>query len=275
MLALFANSKNAPSDDWLDIRTRIFISLICSMVAILLKTVAPILVLGLVTLLYVLQTRRVALLAVVYLLIVALTALSLGTVWLFFGGLEWVLLHNGSEFAAMAGRFKSQILASFHIPFLRLIPSINVLLALSLTVHLQRFINAMKMLRLPRIIYLPLTVFCRFVPEFIQNVRQLREAVLLRGLSVSFGSLFLHPVHSLRLTLVPLVVRTFRMADNLAVAAEMKRIGYIKQPTMLAPLAFRKTDFVAMTATVLISAALVIWHFIVQPAATMGPGAGL
>ena len=270
MLALFANSKKDPVEDLFDIRTRIFISFVCAIVAILLDKSGPIIALALITLLYVLQTRRVGLLLVVYFLVVIMTALSLAMVWLFFGGLEWVLSERGSEYAAMAGRFRVQMLGSFYIPFLRLIPTINVLLALSLTFSLQRFINAIKMLRLPRVIYLPLTVFCRFIPEFIQNVRQLREAVVLRGLSVSFGSLFLHPIRSLRLTLVPLVVRTFRMADNLAVAAEMKRIGYIRLPTMLAPLAFRKVDFVAMGVALGIGLALLIWHFTVQSTPSMG-----
>ncbi|MEI6892231.1 MAG: energy-coupling factor transporter transmembrane component T [Pontiella sp.] len=269
MPGLFANFEAAPVQDGLDIRTRIFISFVCSCVAVYLDEVGPIVALGVASLVYVLPTQRIRLLLIVYLLVALMTVLSLGTVWLFFGSVEWALLKAGSDSAAMAGMFKTQILASCHIPFLRLIPSLNVLLALSFSFHVQTFVNAMKMLHLPRIIFLPLMVFCRFVPEFILNVRQLREAVLLRGFSISFGSIFIHPVQTLRLTLVPLVIRTLRMADNLAVAAEMKRVGYVKRPTVVTPLKFGKADWMVMAVAVLLGIGLVAWQVLIQEPPTM------
>jgi energy-coupling factor transport system permease protein len=118
----------------------------------------------------------------------------------------------------------------------------------------------MKSVRMPRFLFIPLLVFCRFVPEFVDVIRQLRDAVRMRGFAVGFGSAILHPFQTIRLTAVPLVVRTLRMADNLSMAAEMKRVGYAKRPTQLRTLRFRHLDFAVLAFTVLVSAALCIWE---------------
>ena len=256
MLALSGKSDVDP----LDIRTRILISLIVSTAAVFLSRSLPLAALGVVTFFYVLATRRYKVIAVSYLLIMLMSLLSLAIVFLFFHGTEWALRAAGSEHARMAAMFKKSMIQNFHTPFLRMIPTLNVLLAISLNFQVQRFVGAMKSVRLPRIIFLPLTVFCRFIPEFILNIRQLRDAVMMRGFSVSFGSFFIHPVFTLRLTLIPLAVRTLRMGDNLAMAAEMKRIGYARRPTLFKPMRFRRVDFIALAVTVAAVAAVIVWQ---------------
>ena len=254
-------SKNsAPAADPLDIRTRILISLAVSTAAVYLKSAGPLAALGVATFFYVLATRRYKVIAISYVLITFMSFLSLAIIWLFFQGAEWALNAAGSEHARMAAMFKTTMIKNFHTPFLRMAPALNVLLAISLNFQVQRFVGAMKSARLPRVVFLPLTVFCRFIPEFILNIRQLRDAVMMRGFSVTFGSFFLHPALTLRLTLIPLSVRTLRMADNLAMAAEMKRIGYARRPTIYKPLRFSRLDIAAMTAALVVVAAVIAWQ---------------
>ena len=267
MRGSFANSEADP----LDIRTRILISLAVSTTAVFLDRTGPLAALALATFFYVLATRRIKTIAVSYLCIAIMSVCSIAIVWLFFAGTEWVLTKAGSDHARMAAMFKTTMLRNFHTPFLRMIPALNVLLAISLNFQVQRFVGAMKSLRFPRVLFLPLTVFCRFIPEFILNVRQLRDAVLMRGFSVSFGSLFVHPVFTLRLTLVPLSVRTLRMADNLAMAAEMKRIGYARRPTLFKTLRFRRADAVVLGLAVAVIVAAAVWQALLpKPPSMMG-----
>jgi len=246
--------------DPLDIRTRILISLTVSTCAVFLSRTAPLAALAAASFFYVLATRRYKVIAVSYVAIALMSLLSIIIVWSFFAGAEWALAAGGSGHARTAAMFKASVLRNFYMPFLRMIPSLNVLLAISLNFQVQRFVGAMKSVRLPRMIFLPLTVFCRFIPEFILNIRQLRDAVMMRGFSVSFGSLFIHPALTLRLTLVPLAVRTLRMADHLAMAAEMKRIGYARRPTLFRPLHFRRLDAAALLVTAGLVAAVIVWQ---------------
>ncbi len=262
---------DARRTDPLDIRTRLFVSLLVSGVAVYLSGTGPLLTLGALSLAYLLlSARRYRVALVAYLAVGVMMLFTVGIVWGSFAVGE--ALVAGTAWEAPVARLKPAMLGNFHTPFLRMVPSLNVLLALGLTFSVQRFVGAMKSLRLPRVIFLPLMVFCRFVPEFVDVIRRLRDAVRMRGFSVSFGAALIHPLQSLRLTAVPLTVRTLRMADHLAVAAEMKRVGYARRPSQLRTLSFGRRDAAVAAATVILLAALTVWQILV-PAVPYGPAA--
>lgn len=252
-----------------DIRARILVSLVVSTLSIYLSDTMALSALGLATFLYLLESRRFVVVAAAYAFIALMTVLSFGLIWGFFTGCEHVVA--GTAAAKTVGTFKTAMTSNLHTPFLRMIPSLNVILAISLNFSVQGFTGTMKSAHLPRALFIPLMVFCRFIPEFVEVIGQLRDAVRLRGFSLSFGSAFVHPFRTLRLTFVPLAVRTLRMADNLAIASEMKEVGYAKHPTQLNPLHFRACDGVLLVATVLLCGALGAWQ-VAHPAKTYQHG---
>ncbi len=240
--------------DVLDIRTRLLISLAVTSVTLYLSSNATLAAMSAITFVYLLQTKRYVVIVVVYLLMLLMSVLSIGIIYGSSRLFLWLLPGDGMA------KMMSGVLDGFHTPFLRSIPSMNVLLAIGLNFSVQGFVGTMKSVRLPRLLFLPLLVFCRFVPEFVDVVRQLRDAVRMRGFSVGFGSAILHPFQTIRLTVIPLIVRTLRMADNLSIAAEMKRVGYAKKPTQLRTLRFRRLDFAVLAVTILVSAVLCFWE---------------
>lgn len=245
--------------DALDIRTRVLISLLVSGVAIALGGTGPLLALGALSLAYVLlSTRRYRVVLVAYLAVAAMMSLTVAIIWVTFRLSE--ALAAGTSWEKGVAALRPALLGNFHTPFLRMVPSINALLAVGLNFSVQRFVGAMKSVRLPRVVFLPLMVFCRFVPEFVDVIRQLRDAVRMRGFSVSFGAALLHPAQTLRLTAVPLVVRTLRMADHLSVAAEMKRVGYARRPTQLRALRLTWRDAAVSAAAALLLGGLLAWQ---------------
>ncbi len=74
----------------------------------------------------------------------------------------------------------------------------------------------------------------------------------------------------MRLTLVPLMVRTLRISDNLAVAAEMKQIGYTKKPTQRINQKFDKFNIGVIICALAISIALIIWQIQLPELPKMG-----
>ena len=266
--AKFDPDSTAARMDVFDIRTRLMISLVVTSATLYLSSNATLAAMSALTFLYLLQTRRYVVIVCAYLLMLLMTLLSLGIIY---GSSRLLVLAFPSDGMA---RMMSGVLDGFHTPFLRSLPSMNVLLAIGLNFSVQGFVGTMKSVRLPRFLFLPLLVFCRFVPEFVDVVRQLRDAVRMRGFSVGFGAAFVHPFQSVRLTVVPLVVRTLRMADNLSMAAEMKRVGYARKPTQLRTLRFRKADFAMLAATVVLAAGLCAWEAnIPKPKRMRGGGA--
>ena len=227
--AKFDPDSTSEKRDVLDIRTRLLMSLVVTLVTLYLSSNTTLAAMSAITFAYLLQTKRYAVIVSAYLLMLLMSILSLG------------IIYGSSRL------------------FLWLLP-VNVLLAIGLNFSVQGFVGTMKSVRLPRFLFLPLLVFCRFVPEFVDVVRQLRDAVRMRGFAVGFGSAILHPLQTIRLTVIPLIVRALRMADNLSIAAEMKRVGYARKPTQLCTLRFRKVDFVMLAVTAILSAGLCIWE---------------
>ena len=252
-----------------DFRTRLFVSVLVSTVTVYLSDARILAALAAATFVYIVaSTRRYKVVAGAYVLVAVMTALSIAVIYGTYALIGLCVRGTGAE--AAVAQMKDAMLGNFHTPFLRSLPSMNVLLALALNLSVQK----LKALRMPRVVFLPLLVFCRFVPEFIDVVRQLRDAVMMRGFTVSFGSAFVHPFQTVRLTVIPLAVRTLRMADNLAMAAEMKRVGFAKRPTHLNATRFRRRDFAAVALTVAITAAAVVWQSAVPQKPSMMGGGG-
>ena len=108
------------------------------------------------------------------------------------------------------------------VPFLRGAVMLNVVLPLALTSRIQALLTALKSLRLPFCIYIPGAVMIRFIPTFMNDIRQVAETLKIRGYRLGFGEMFRHPLMMLRLMFTPLLFRSLRTSEELGIAAELK-----------------------------------------------------
>jgi energy-coupling factor transport system permease protein len=108
-------------------------------------------------------------------------------------------------------------------PFLRLGAMVNVVIPLAMNSGVSELLAALGRPWIPPLLKLPLMVAIRFVPTIINDLRQLKEAVLIR-FQGRCGPIFWfsHPLIWWRVLIAPLIVRLIRSADDLAVAAELK-----------------------------------------------------
>ena len=151
--ARFDPDSTAGNRDVLDIRTRLLISLVVTSVTLYLSSNATLAAMSALTFVYLLQTRRYVVIVVAYLLMLLMTLLSLGIIY---GSSRLFMMLLPVEGMS---RMMSGVLDNFHTPFLRSIPSMNVLLAIGLNFSVQGFVGTMKSVRLPRFLFLPLLVF--------------------------------------------------------------------------------------------------------------------
>ena len=98
----------------------------------------------------------------------------------------------------------------------------RALLPLALTSRIQALLTALKSLRLPFCIYIPGAVMIRFIPTFMNDIRQVAETLKIRGYRLGFGEMFRHPLMMLRLMFTPLLFRSLRTSEELGIAAELK-----------------------------------------------------
>ncbi|SDZ77637.1 energy-coupling factor transport system permease protein [Desulfuromusa kysingii] len=215
MLALSgAKSNPKPFSQWmgkLDIRIKVLTMFVLSLSLIFLKNPVGLAFLGVLSTICLFSLGKYRLMGIIYLILV----------------ITWMLSQG---FTMLLGLFvpamKEQTVLQTIIPFLRMWPLINMALTVALSMEIGGALIALKKMRLPRLIYLPVMVALRFIPGFINDMKQLRDCLLIRGISLNLLALISHPNRTLRLLVVPMVIRALRLADELAIAAELKRVGY-------------------------------------------------
>ncbi len=246
MLALSgAKTNNKRFSQWmgnLDIRVKVLTLFFLSLSLIFLKNPVGLAFLGVLSTVCLFSLGKYRMMMIIYLLLIV--------TWAFSQSLTWLL-------ALFIPTMKEQTIAQTLIPFLRMWPLLNMALTVSLSMEIGNALLALKKMRLPRLIYLPVMVALRFIPGFINDIKQLRDCLLIRGIPLNISALILHPNRTLRLLIVPMIIRALRLADELAIAAELKRVGY-GQGVMLEKTNFRWADSTFFVGAML--ALVVAWN---------------
>ena len=84
---------------------------------------------------------------------------------------------------------------------------------------------ALRRMHLPESIIIPCAVVARFFPTAGEDYRHIRAAMALRGIAAGRGALLRHPVQSLEYILMPLLMNSNNVAQDLSAAALTKGIG--------------------------------------------------
>lgn len=194
----------------LDARAKIAVSVLASVMTVVLASPPAQAVLFAFSAAYALGMRRPRLLLVCYGIVALMLLLALGCAALI---------------RMVAPAMPPVTFGTMLVPFLRLLVMVNVVLPMAFATRLQALLNSLKSFRLPFCLYIPLAVMIRFIPTFVADMRQIAEALRIRGYSLSWKQFLLHPVLTLRFVSVPLLFRSLKASEDLGVAAELKGLG--------------------------------------------------
>ncbi len=130
--------------------------------------------------------------------------------------------------------------------------------AVSVAVHATQVIQpgellvAMRSMRLPVSLTVPVVILLRFIPVAIAEIKAVRDAMILRGIDLGLRAL-VHPLRLLEHFLVPLLASCSRIADEMTAAATLRGFGaHEPRPnslTVLRPKAADALWFGAVAAT--------------------------
>lgn len=133
----------------------------------------------------------------------------------------------------------------------------------TLTDALERLMRPLKLIRVPvHEIAMMMTIALRFIPTLIEETDKIMSAQKARGADMESGSLF-QRVRALIPVLVPLFVSSFRRAYELATAMECRCYNGGDGRTRMKQLHMAARDYVTVTVTLLMMAAMVVTNFFV------------
>ncbi len=110
----------------------------------------------------------------------------------------------------------------------------------SLSVGATHFVRNLRQLRAPKMVTLGMLITLNFIPLFVKEMRQIKEAMKTRGVS-----LFLNLNVFYRAFILPLFVRILQISDTLSLSVETR--GFVTdkvQTTIFEPIKFTARDMV-------------------------------
>ncbi|MBQ8603339.1 MAG: energy-coupling factor transporter transmembrane protein EcfT [Oscillospiraceae bacterium] len=114
------------------------------------------------------------------------------------------------------------------------------------TTTVGEMVCAMRKLKIPEVIIIPCVTVVRFFPTIAEDYRHIRNAMALRGIATGNMALLRHPVQSLEYILIPLLMNSNNVAQDLSVASMTKGISMPGVHTSMTEIKMTKTDYLYM-----------------------------
>ena len=131
-------------------------------------------------------------------------------------------------------------------------------ISLSKLASMQDLLAALQAMGAPQAVLIPCMVVLRFFPTIRRDASHLMESLKTRRVLAGRGYALRHPALVCELLVVPLLMRSVRVSDELAASALVRGLGGETRPTMLHPLSFGTRDAVVAALT-LASIGVLAW----------------
>lgn len=97
-------------------------------------------------------------------------------------------------------------------------------MSLTHTLSIGEMIETLERLRLPRQIVIPFAVMLRYLPTVKLEMHCIRDSLKIRGIDYSLFAFLKSPVRWMEYMLVPILMRSVRLADELSATAMVRGI---------------------------------------------------
>ncbi|MDR0584526.1 MAG: energy-coupling factor transporter transmembrane protein EcfT [Treponema sp.] len=146
--------------------------------------------------------------------------------------------------------FVSGVIRNIYLTVVRLarifLPLGMVGLLLVRTTTVTEFIAAFRKMRLPDAFIIPFSVMFRFIPTIREEWASIRNAMKFRGIGISARNVLTKPMMTLEYMLIPLLMSTVAIADELAAASLARGLDGGEKRTCIVDVRFRFQDYLVI-----------------------------
>lgn len=114
------------------------------------------------------------------------------------------------------------------------------------TTGASHVIAAMQNMRSPKGFTIAIAVTFRFVPTVRYEFRHIKNTMKLRGVGLSWRRILCHPLQTLEYSIVPLLMRSIKISDDLAASALTRGLGRPVRRSSIWEVRLRSFDWVSM-----------------------------
>ena len=128
----------------------------------------------------------------------------------------------------------------------KLIPCLMLGLLMIRTTRVSTFLAAISRLHLPKGFTIALSVALRYFPTMAEEWGFIKDAMSLRGLSVSLAGLLTHPIKTMEYVYVPMLISASKISDEITQAAVTRGIDHVGRRSCLETVKFRLWDMILL-----------------------------
>lgn len=121
------------------------------------------------------------------------------------------------------------------------------------TTSVSEFMLSFERMHLPNKLIIPLSVMFRFIPTISEEWHSIRDAMRFRGIGISVRSVLTKPMMTLEYTMVPLLMSTATIADELAAASLSRGLDADTKRTCIEDVRMRPQDYLLILFSVVIA----------------------
>jgi energy-coupling factor transport system permease protein len=112
------------------------------------------------------------------------------------------------------------------------------------TTSVTEIICALETMKAPNQIVIPFAVAVRFIPSIQEDFSCLKDSLRVRNIRVSIWSFFRHPIQTIEYILVPILIRSYKISEELSASAMLRGLDSGKPKTILHTIKFGIQDFI-------------------------------
>ncbi|RCX19402.1 energy-coupling factor transport system permease protein [Anaerobacterium chartisolvens] len=140
----------------------------------------------------------------------------------------------------------------------RMMPGLIMGYYLVTTTTVSEFVASMERMHLSQKIIIPMSVMFRFFPTIGEEARAIGDAMRMRGIGLGSGRLFKKPMAMLEYRMVPLLMSTVKIGDELSAASLTRGLGGPVKRTNVCEIGFGVQDIAILIIGILIFIAFTI-----------------
>ena len=135
-----------------------------------------------------------------------------------------------------------------------MLPILMAGILLMKTTSVSEFMLSFERMHLPSKLIIPLSVMFRFIPTISEEWHSIRDAMRFRGIGISVHSVLTKPMMKLEYTMVPLLMSTATIADELAAASLSRGLDADTRRTCIEDVKLRPQDYLLILFSIVIAA---------------------
>jgi energy-coupling factor transporter transmembrane protein EcfT len=126
------------------------------------------------------------------------------------------------------------------------------------------FVTAMQNMRLPKGVTITLAVVFRYLPTVKEEFRYIKNTMTLRGIGLNAKNILLRPLKTCEYAIVPLIIRSMTISDQLAASAMTRGLDLKTKRTSYREVRLRIGDVLCTAAVICAVAAGLALNFLLQ-----------